>query len=233
MSVIDSSILPYLGLQVKTRSSVFTSTPQNWFLSLLDTTPQDLVGYCRVSTPRQNLQSQVAKLAFDVWWDSRIGRKSARLVKVFSEVHTGTTLDRKSFGEALAYCRTHNLPMVAPDINRLVRHPDYGQFVRTGRVFPEPTPDQLRELLSLGVQFVLALPLDTPQSEIRSAETKRGKLRPGRVAIPLDHNLLQRIRWLKEIGATCRQIEEDTGISKSRVANILKACPKTLVQDSV
>jgi DNA invertase Pin-like site-specific DNA recombinase len=133
--------------------------------------------YCRVSKPdyESHLTSMVAALERAVCWDFGWHRgllpDTSRIVATYQEVANGADFDRPAFQDAIEHARRVGGIVVAPDLNRLVRHPDYcpakGFDLR-------PTKDQIRELLAFGVPFYTAVDPRLPASILRSLETKRG-----------------------------------------------------------
>jgi len=200
-------------------------------LSELEVKPDDwIVVYGRETKEehRPQLYHQLDALLWEVGW------KTLRLhgfvpdvskVKDFGEVHNGSTFDRPEFRKAIAFAKTYNAVIVAQDINRLVRHPEYHpKKPHTSR----PLKSQLRELLSFGVSFALLRPLELSPAELRSFETKRGLKYSAKIGgrpTIVDEKVKQKVLSFHAEGYSLREIQTWTGVSKSTIDRIIKTVP--------
>ncbi len=184
----------------------------------LESRPQ-IIGYCRVSTTEQawRLPHQIEQLRGDIAWELCIGLRWEG--QIFSEIHSGTTFDRPQFQACTAYAEATEAVIVAPDINRFVRHERY--CPAKSRTMPA-TQEQTEELLSYGVIFATIQGFD--QSLIRSAETRRG-LREGRAGgRPRGLTKQQELEIIlrREQGYSYREIAETVGCSLGAVQRTLR-----------
>lgn len=190
------SILPQLADSVK-----------GCFVSLDDLPPGLPVMVCsRVSTEKQARQLEMQHRNL---MRAAQGRQF-QVVFDFKEIHTGATLDRPIFQDALEIARPRKLPMLWESIARIVRHPFY--CPKKGR-FPDPTAEQLKELSRLGVLFALLVPFDSSQGAIRSFESLRGTR-------GYSADQIRRVMVLREEGYSYGQIAIFSGIPKQTVIRL-------------
>lgn len=209
----------------------------NQFLTVNEIRPdENTIIHARVSKPDYacNLPHQVSRIKFELcWatgWHHGLCLDESHIVDVVTEVASGTSLergDRPKFWKVVDRAKAENLIVVAQDINRLVRHPKYGP-----RWKPRPRHDQIAELLDCGVTFALVVPFTASERDIKSHETRRGRLYKdaygGRPPAIVDPWLISKVRTLKDENYSLRdsvdflKVRYGLQLGKDKVASILR-----------
>ena len=178
--------------------------------------------YCRVSNPYQerdgNLDHQVRKLFL------YLACRNVDVVQVYREQHKGWTLDRPEFIRAIRHAKRDDIPIVAMNIDRLIRPPK-GWALDVSKILPE----HRKWFREHSVVFALVKPFDASLGEKRSEETKRGMAHKGKMggrpkisSAARDKMILKR----HEIGYSLREIADYVKTSKSTVHRVVrKHCP--------
>jgi len=183
--------------------------PSRYFRWVNDLTPCRVVIYARESSRWQdadgNLKCQIALLR-------RLLKKMGfTVLKVFKEAASGQRYERPLLERAAAYARRHNAILVAEAVNRYVRSP----FFHTQR-FPNCSlhDDEMERIVEIAGDVTLATYLhpDTPESEVRSYQTRRGLGERARASRPAGYKKARRDEKaprafrLRELGYSIRDV---------------------------
>ncbi len=179
-----------------------------------------VVAYIRVSGKTNDAELQTALIKRECQ------RRGLRLLAVYCEKTTGTSLERVQFRMAIAHARRMGAALVARDESR---------FIRNGG----PRCDRLKDprkqdvqrfndlVLSSGVQFATVFAPGTPYADLRGLQTREAmkllppEKRPGRPPGQREkkRTLVQRrqMALLRKAGLTLEEIAQRFGIVRSTV----------------
>lgn len=170
--------------------------PSRYFRWIGDLTPGRVVIYARESSRWQdangNLRCQIALLR------RQLKKLGFTVIKVFQEAASGQRHERPLLKRAAAYAQRHNAVLVSEAVNRYVR----SQYFHT-QLHPKSSlhVEELERISHIGGTAMLATFLhpDTPESEVRSYQTRRGLGERARANRPAGYKKVRREQMLARV----------------------------------
>jgi DNA invertase Pin-like site-specific DNA recombinase len=183
---------------------------------------------CRVSSHKQCSEHNLA----DSEANLRREADQRQLVVVDTYCHLGSGWDRGWLCLAADKAKEQGATLLAESTDRFARHPAYHSSECPNVRARTSELDDLR-WWTLGVELATVLHPDTPASEVRSYQRRRGQHEKGsfggRPGLP-GYKKRRRQKKLPEVlelnkrGASLRTIVAETGLAKSTVADWIRRC---------